>query len=94
MSLIAKSGRILANHKGYETYVVELASGDIQDGIMSAQTSATITLRQEQKREIVIPRQDIRNMYASKVSMMPDGLEKQISVEQMADLLEFLKAAR
>jgi hypothetical protein len=33
-------------------------------------------------------------MYASKVSMMPDGLEKQISIEQMADLLAFLKAVR
>jgi len=26
--------------------------------------------------------------------MMPDGLEKQVSIQQMADLLAFLKAAR
>ena len=89
--IIMPSKRI---EQGYETYVVELASGEILDGIIASQTSATITLRQEQRREVVIPRQDIRNMYASKVSMMPDGLEKQISVEQMADLLAFLKAAR
>jgi len=79
---------------GYETYVVELASGEIVDGIMSAQTAATVTLRQEQGRETVIARQDIKTMRASRVSMMPEGLEKQISAEQMADLLTFLKAVR
>ena len=80
--------------QGYETYVVELTSGDIVDGIMSAQTPATITLRQEQGRETVIARQDIKTMRVSKVSMMPEGLERQISVDQMADLLTFLKAVR
>jgi putative membrane-bound dehydrogenase-like protein len=80
--------------QGYETYVVELVSGGIVDGIMSAQTSETITLRQEQGREVVIPRHDIQTMHVSKVSMMPEGLEKQISIGQMADLLTFLKAVR
>ena len=79
---------------GYETYVVELSSGEIVDGIMSVQTPATITLRQEQGRETVVARQDIKNMRVSKVSMMPDGLEKQISTSQMADLLTFLKSVR
>jgi putative heme-binding domain-containing protein len=77
---------------GFESYVVQLASGNIVDGIMSAQTSATITLRQEQGRETVIARQDIKSMRVSTVSMMPEGLEKQISVSEMADLLTFLKA--
>src|SRR5256885_4081869 len=54
---------------------VELASGDIMDGIMSAQTPATITLKQEQGRETVIARQDIKTIRVSKVSMMPEGLE-------------------
>jgi putative heme-binding domain-containing protein len=79
---------------GYETYVVELASGDIVDGIISAETPATITLKHEQGRETVVARRDIKTMRVSKVSMMPEGLEKQISVEQMADLLTFLKAVR
>ena len=80
--------------QGYETYVVDLASGEIVDGIMSAHTPATITLRQEQRRETVISRENIRRMYVSNVSMMPDGLEKEIDVQQMADLLAFLKAVR
>src|SRR6266480_802174 len=80
--------------QGYETYVVELASGDIMDGIMSAQTPATITLKQEQGRETVIARQDIKTIRVSEVSMMPEGLEKQISISQMADLLTFLRAVR
>ena len=43
---------------------------------------------------MVIARQDIKTMRVSKVSMMPEGLEKQISTSQMADLLTFLKAVR
>ena len=70
------------------------ASGEIVDGIMSAHTPATITLRQEEQREVVISRENIRRMYVSNVSMMPDGLEKQVSVQQMADLLAFLKGVR
>jgi len=80
--------------QGYETYVVDPASGEIVDGIMSAHTPATITLRQEEQREVVISRENIRRMYVSNVSMMPDGLEKQVSVQQMADLLAFLKGVR
>ena len=83
-----------AIEQGYETYVVALNSGDIVDGIMSAHTEATVTLRQEQQREIVVSRDNIRRMYVSNVSMMPEGLEKQVSVDQMADLLAFLKSVR
>ncbi|TLY34803.1 MAG: c-type cytochrome, partial [Nitrospirae bacterium] len=80
--------------QGYETYVVDLSSGEIVDGVMAAHTPATVTLRQEQGKEMVISRQDIQRMYVSNVSMMPNALEKEINVRQMADLLTFLKAVR
>ena len=76
--------------------VLALAGGGFAAGMTyaGAQTPATITLRQEQGRETVIARRDIKAMHVSKVSMMPEGLEKQISVGQMADLLTFLRAVR
>jgi len=40
----------------------------------------------------VIQRKDIKQMYVTNLSAMPGDLEKQIDVQQMADLLEYLKA--
>jgi hypothetical protein len=42
----------------------------------------------------VIQRQDIRNIYVTNLSAMPADLEKQVTVDQMAGLLEYLKTAK
>ncbi len=80
--------------QNYETYVVETASGRTLDGVLGAQTSTSITLRREEGEEDVILRKDIRRMYVSQLSAMPNDLEKQMTVEQMTDLLTYLKDAR
>lgn len=77
--------------QGFESYVVETVSGGNYDGVMGPQTPTTITLRHEDGKEDVIQRQDIKNMYVTNLSAMPADLEKQISVDQMANLLAFLK---
>jgi len=76
--------------QGYESYVVETTGGTL-DGVLGAQTSTTITLRHEQGKEDIIQRKDIKQMYVTNLSAMPPDLEKQIDIQQMADLLEFLK---
>ena len=78
--------------QGYEAYVVETTGGTL-DGVLGAQTSTTIALRHEDGKEDIIQRKDIRQMYVTNVSAMPGDLEKQIDIQQMADLLEFLKTA-
>jgi putative membrane-bound dehydrogenase-like protein len=79
--------------QNYESYVVETSSGIIT-GVMSAQTPATITIRQEAGRDEVIRRADIKEMRVSTLSAMPADLDRQITIDQMADLLRFLKVAR
>ena len=39
----------------------------------------------------MIRRDDIKELRISKVSAMPADLDKQITIDQMADLLKFLK---
>ena len=79
---------------GYESYVVEMVRGGTIDGVIGPQTPTTITLRQEEGKEQLIRRSDIKSFYMANLSGMPADLEKQISVEQMADLLKYLKAAQ
>jgi putative membrane-bound dehydrogenase-like protein len=78
----------------YEAYVVETASAGIIEGVIGAQTPTTITIKHEEGKQDVIRRDDIRRMHASNLSAMPEDLDKQVTVEQMADLLRFLKAGR
>jgi len=80
--------------QNYESYVVETTSSGMIDGIMSAQTPTTITLRREAGRDDVIRRADIKSMRVTSLSAMPADLEQQITIDQMADLLRFLKTAR
>ena len=73
--------------------MVEKVSGGMSEGVVGSQTPTSITLRQEEGKEIVIPRSDIKRMYASNLSAMPADLDRQISVQQMADLLSFIIAS-
>jgi putative heme-binding domain-containing protein len=79
--------------QNYEAYVVEKISGGMSEGVIGSQTPTSITLRQEEGKEIVIPRSDIKRMYASNLSAMPADLDRQVSIQQMADLLSFIIAS-
>ena len=80
--------------QNYESYVIETRSGGIVEGVIGPQTPNTITLRHEDGKQDVIQREDIKNIYVTNLSAMPDDLDKQVSVEQMADLLKFLKTSQ
>jgi putative membrane-bound dehydrogenase-like protein len=80
--------------QGYEAYVVERASGGMEQGVLAGQTPTTIVLHREGGREIVVPRDDVRRMYVSELSAMPADLEQQVSEREMADLLEYLTRVR
>ena len=74
--------------------MVQTANAGTIEGVMGPQTSTTITLRQEEGKEQVIRRQDITDFYAANLSAMPEDVEEQVDVQQMSDLLEYLKTAQ
>lgn len=78
--------------QNYESYVVDTKSGGIIEGVLSSQTPTTITIRHEEGKEDVIRREDIKEMRITDLSSMPADIERQVSVDQMADLLTFVKA--
>jgi putative heme-binding domain-containing protein len=79
--------------QGYESYVIETKSSGILDGVLGPQSPTTITLRHEDGKEDVIRREDILAMRVSNLSAMPADVEKQVSVADMADLLQYIKSA-
>ncbi len=78
---------------GYQNYTVVTEDGRIFTGVLAAETATSITLRKEEGVEEMILRKDIDEMEASPLSMMPEELEKEVSPQDVADLIAYLREA-
>jgi putative membrane-bound dehydrogenase-like protein len=75
----------------YVSYTIATKDGKQETGFIAAETASSITLKQPENKTLQILRQDIEELKSNGVSLMPEGLEKNISIEQMADLISFIK---
>jgi putative heme-binding domain-containing protein len=65
--------------------------GDVVDGLVSSENATAITLRRPGAEPVTLLRARIEKLARSAASLMPDGFEKAIGADAMADLLAFLK---
>jgi putative heme-binding domain-containing protein len=77
----------------YLTYTVELKSGRHISGLITAETVTGLTIRRPDGRTEVLQRGDIEGLKSSGISFMPEGIEKQLDINAMADLLAFLASS-
>lgn len=71
-------------------YTVETKDGRTLDGIIADENAASLTLKRADGVTETVLRSDIARISGSGLSLMPEGLEATMSVEQMADLIAFL----
>ena len=74
----------------FQRYAVRTKEGVLHSGIIGSETAEAITLVDAEERRVVIRREAIEAIRADPHSLMPNGLEEKITVEQMADLLAYL----
>lgn len=86
---ILQPNRAIDNN--YLSYLALLKDGQTIAGILSAETPAAVTFRQPGDKTVIVTRDEIEELKSSGVSLMPDGLEKNIPPPAMADLLAYLK---
>jgi putative membrane-bound dehydrogenase-like protein len=86
---ILQPNRAIDNN--YLGYTVRQTDGTVLTGILAAETATSITLRQQGGKEAVLPRGDIDELRSTGQSLMPEGLERQIPPQDMADLVAFIK---
>lgn len=77
---------------GYEEYIVETVDGQTVTGIMVEDSTTSVTLRRKEGHQDTVLRSNIARMRANTVSAMPEGMEREISPQQMSDLLEYLQS--
>lgn len=78
--------------RGYEPYIVQTKSGQTYAGTLAAETSDAIVLRTP--AEVRIARASIKTIRQDRVSIMPQGLDAQMSKQDLSDLLAFLQSLK
>ena len=80
--------------RGYEPVLVTTKAGKVVNGVLRQDAPDEIVLATGPNEEARVARTDIEDVQPSKVSVMPAGLDQQLSPAELADLVAFLKACR
>jgi putative heme-binding domain-containing protein len=73
----------------YQQFTIATESGESLTGLIGADTEQAISVVDSKGEVSIIPRETILSMQSGP-SFMPEGLEKELSPQQMADLLAYL----
>ncbi|MCI0747617.1 MAG: hypothetical protein L0Y58_19610 [Verrucomicrobia subdivision 3 bacterium] len=76
----------------FQNYLVETVEGDTVSGLLVRDAPGSVTLTAGGGVETTLIRAQVRRLTPLGKSLMPEGLEQGLSLEQMSDLLEFLSA--
>ncbi|HEY7429020.1 MAG TPA: PVC-type heme-binding CxxCH protein [Gemmataceae bacterium] len=74
----------------YRQYQLTTKAGRTLTGLLASETKTAVEVLDAQGKRHTILREDIEELQASKKSLMPEGFEKQLSKDDLVNLLEFL----
>ncbi len=74
--------------------MVTTLDGRQVQGLIVEQDDVSVTLAVDSQRIERVEREDIDEVAPGSVSLMPSGFDQQLNPQELADLVEFLKASR
>jgi putative heme-binding domain-containing protein len=83
-----------ALREGYQQVQIVTRDGRVVAGLMRSESADAVTLRSAEGKDEVVPRAEIESRRQSEVSLMPEGLEATLGLEEFADLIAFLGSLR
>ena len=75
---------------GYGTVVVETKAGALFQGVLKQKTDAGLQLMGVDGKLVSIPDADIREQSGLPISLMPEGLQANLTVQEFNDVIEYL----
>jgi len=75
----------------YVSYSAATNDGRIFSGILANESGGSITLAMQEGKEAVILRSDLDELQATGKSLMPEGLERDLTEQDMADLIAYFQ---
>jgi putative heme-binding domain-containing protein len=85
---IAEPSKTIAQE--YRTHLFETSDGKALSGIIVSKTENEIVLRDAEDKEMRLVISDVEQMAPQPLSMMPEGLLRDLTPQQAADLVEYL----
>ena len=74
----------------FRVYSLLLGDGRVKTGLLTSETKTSIEIVDSEAKKHSILREDIDEMAVSPKSLMPEGFEKQVTKDELVNLLEFL----
>ena len=77
----------------YVDYIVQLKDGRTLSGIIADETSGALTILQPNGLRDTILRKDVQRIASTSLSLMPEGLESGLSLQDLSDLIAYVSSA-
>ena len=84
----------MAINPSFVAYEAETADGELLSGIITSETPDAVTLLSAQGIRKEIARSKLLYLRSGGLSLMPEGLEEQVTPAQLRDLISFLQASK
>lgn len=78
----------------FNVYTVVTNQGRVYNGIIAAESAGSITLKRAEGKQDTVLRSNIDQMISTGLSLMPAGLEKDLSRQDLADVITFVKSIK
>jgi putative membrane-bound dehydrogenase-like protein len=78
----------------YLAHAAVTADGRSVGGVIAAESERAVTLRTADGSDVVLPRDEIESLVNTRRSLMPEGFERSIDPQGMADLIAYLMQAK
>jgi putative heme-binding domain-containing protein len=78
----------------YLSYVLVTGEGKTLTGIVAAESATSVTLKRADGQGDEVLRSDIEELRSTGLSLMPEGLEKEIDQTAMADVIAYLMSLK
>jgi putative membrane-bound dehydrogenase-like protein len=74
----------------YKAYTARLADGRVVTGLLASETRTSVELVDAENKRHALNRDDLDELKESSKSLMPEGFEKQMTADDLTNLLEFM----
>ena len=78
----------------FQLFVAVDEDDELIEGLMAGSNSTTVTLRRAMGDQSVLHKKDLKKLNGIGVSLMPEGLLEQLTDQQVADLLSFIRTSK
>ena len=78
----------------FRAYLVETVQGRVHTGLLVSKSDKQVVLRDAAGKELRVAAEDVEMIVAQPKSLMPELLVKDMTAQQLADLLAFLETLK